>query len=322
MDLKKDHISIIIPHRGRIDLLQKTIASIGQQTYAHNLLDIIVVTQDTAFDTSLITPDPTIAITILPADMSFTISKLRNLGAEKSTSEFLTFIDADIFLSSNWCTEMVKIIKTFDSVVCLSAVQIVSDKPTQVEIIRTRLASCRKSGYVESLPGANLFMRKAIFSNTVGFPEHLITCEDIFFTNSLTNYGKLLIIDSANFVHLGEDKTFRQVFTKEIWRAKSNLQSTKNRKLPLRELPSIVLPIWTPVSGSGFLISLLLGQFFIAFIFLILTLIPIALYSARAYLCYNKLKPRYSIFSITFFYFLYQIARAIGTVKGLLFQTR
>jgi hypothetical protein len=309
-------VSFIIPHRGRTDLLKETLKSIDYQLYDHSKIQVFVITQD---DVTLVKPillDINIPVSIVHHDSTSTISALRNKGAQLSESMFLAFLDADICLSKNWTSEMIQTHSANQEIVCLSSIQVENENPTIVEKIRTKMASCSRSGYVESLPGANLFLTKEIFQKTGGFPENLTTCEDIFFTSSLTQLGKLFITDSASFIHLGEDKTYSQVMKKELWRAKSNLLSLKNRKVPLRELPSIILPFWFLTSIVILLYSFFIRAPFITLISLLMYLIPVILYSFRA-----KLKTNISFFHYLLFYIIYHTARTFGATTVFLQPT-
>jgi len=61
--------------------------------------------------------------------------------------------------------------------------------------------------------------------------------------------GKIYCTPRADFIHLGEDKNWKELFKKEIWRAKGNIKSIKGRKITLKEIPSITIPIWIILFG-------------------------------------------------------------------------
>jgi len=167
---------------------------------------------------------------------------------------------------------------------------------------------------VRFLPGRNLLLKKETFFKVDGFPEHLVTCEDYYFTDRVHAHGQLYYSSKANYVHLGEDKVYKELFNKEIWRGQSNLQSIKGRPIPLSELPSFLVPIWILIFALITLVSFTFVSVGYGLLGLGLLLLPILLYSVRLYKIANK---RLSIISIAQFYLVYFPARIIGTITGL-----
>jgi GT2 family glycosyltransferase len=243
-----------------------------------------------------------------------TISALRNHGVALSTSEYVAFLDADIELSKNWLRVMLaELTRRGSDRVIVSGVQRNSINAPAVECIRTALSNVHTDCEVPFLPGCNLFMRRSNFHEIGGFPEHLVTCEDYYFTDKAAQLGKLYYCSEATFVHLGEDKKYSQLFKKEIWRAQSNLHSIKGRKITLSEWPSFLVPLWL----MGFMLVCLLGlishQFIIAILGLAMAMLPITLYSLRLY---RHASSEVSLAEVFGFYLTYFPARVIGSIIG------
>lgn len=307
-------ISFIIPHKGREEFLQQTIASIFQQTIEHSDIEIIVVTQNQSLTSLSEFQNEKIHLTISYQAENLTISALRNIGANLAKSDYLAFLDADIGLSPNWSKEMLALLTEKKERALVSAMQINSETPPPLEQIRTVLSNAEIDCNVNFLPGRNLLLARETFEKVKGFPEHLVTCEDYYFTDKVHEIGELYYSSNATYVHIGEDKNYKQMYHKEIWRGQSNLQSIKGRNIPLREWPSFLIPI----GMLGLLLLSLLFLFFGSIPMVVTSLLllsfPIGAYSLRLYLLAEKqIKFKY----IAKFYAMYFPARALGTVAGI-----
>lgn len=303
-------VSFIIPHKGREELLIQTIESILNQNIDPNLVEIHIVTQNMILDE--VKEGKNIKIHFQPEDL--TISALRNYGASKAQGTYLAFLDADIALDKNWTNTAVKELQNKSSRVIISTIQKNSDTPSTIEKIRTTLNNINRDSTVESLPGSNLLIKREVFLNSCKFPEELATCEDIFFTNQMHKKGDLYVTSETSHIHLGEDKSYRQLFQKEIWRGQSNILSMKGREIPLRELPSIIIPIAILVLFILLIVTLTAGSTFLAILLFISLFTPFLAYSLRLYIRQDN---QSSIVHLLAFYLVYFPARTIGTIGGL-----
>ena len=311
--MKEKLISFIIPHKGRELFLLKTIESVVQQTFDLSRIEIIIVTQNKQLSDDIHSLGQGISLSVHTRPASETISSLRNFGVEKSTGKYLAFLDADISLSPNWAECMLDTLNTGKSRVISSAIQINSPSAPPLEKIRTALSNAVTDHNVSFLPGRNLFLTRDTFDKVGGFPEHLITCEDYYFTDRANQLGDLYYTSAASYIHLGEDKHFNEMFKKEVWRGQSNLLSIKGRKIPLSEIPSFIIPIGLAFFLSLAFISLATGNTSLALICFSAFLLPVAAYSIRLYIL---TKNRVSFYHILIFYLYYFPARAIGTIGG------
>ncbi|OUS25789.1 glycosyl transferase family A [Gammaproteobacteria bacterium 45_16_T64] len=307
-------ISFIIPHKGREELLTETVASIANQNTDLSEVEVIIVTQNKELTSESLLSNNRLKISIEVRPESDTISALRNVGAKKSSADYFAFLDADVALSENWISAMRAELNANTSRVLVSAVQRCESSAPPLEKIRTALSNATTDSDVRFLPGRNLLLARETFDAAGGFPEHLVTCEDYYFTDKVHELGSLYYSSKATYVHLGEDKQYKEMFDKEIWRGQSNLQSIKGRPIPLSELPSFLVPVWVLLFSLSTILSVLTLNFGIASINLLLTLLPVFLYAIRLY--------RIADGSVSFnkviqFYLLYFPARIIGTIAGL-----
>jgi len=307
-------VSFIIPHKGRLEMLKETIVSILNLDYEQNQIEVIIVSQNkTLAVEELVGSIQTNQVKVILADDKGTIAKSRNIGAEKANGDFLAFLDADINLSANWLIVMLDEIQKDDKRKIIASAQINSSQPSIVERIRTLMNNAAEDSNVDSLAGANLFIHNNDFLMAEGFPEELTTCEDIFFTSKVAKDGVLYCTSKTSHVHLGEDKNWSQLFHKEIWRGQSNIKSLFGRSIPLREYPSLLVPIWIFFFIVVASISLALGDFVIVLYCFLVIALPILLYSLRLT---RMAKRRIKFIDIITFYLIYFAARTIGTVVG------
>ena len=311
--MNKTLISFIIPHKGREKFLQETIQSIALQEIDLSLIEVIIVTQNDRLSDEILAFQKNMALSVHVKPESETISSLRNYGADNAKGEYFAFLDADVYLSTNWADCMLNTLNEEKSRVITSAVQINSKDAPPLEKIRTALSNAITDDNVGFLPGRNLFLSRETFYKIGGFPAHLITCEDYYFTDKANRIGDLYYTSKASYIHLGEDKDYKEMYKKEIWRGQSNLLSIKGRSIPLNEIPSFIVPIALLVLFLISLISLASSNYILAIISFIAMTLSILLYSVRLYIL---AKDKVSFYDILKFYLYYFPARAIGSIGG------
>jgi GT2 family glycosyltransferase len=307
-------ISFVIPHKGREQFLIQTLESISLQEFDLSTVEVILVTQNEDISNEILEFKPVINLSVFTQPVEESISALRNFGVKNSTGEYVAFLDADVYLSSNWIQCMLDKLNEIDSRVITSAVQINSSDAPPLEKIRTALSNASTDSNVNFLPGRNLFLSRETFQKVGGFPVHLITCEDYYFTDKANNLGDLYYTSEASYIHLGEDKDFFEMYKKEIWRGQSNLLSIKGRSIPLNEIPSFVVPITLLLFFILLVVTLITSQFILALLFFIAILIPVSVYTSRLFLL---TKNSVSLSDVVKFYLYYFPARAIGTIGGV-----
>jgi glycosyltransferase involved in cell wall biosynthesis len=311
-------IAFVIPHRGRIELLKKTVASILAQSDSTCTLDItvVIVTQDN--DLTLDFPGLPAGRTcrIVRREAGLTIAALRNAGVAESSSEYLAFIDADMELSPGWTAAMLVELEGDSRRIIVSACEKMPVDPTPIEKIRVLLNKRTGDTDVPFMTGRNLFLRRESFERIGPFPEHLATAEDYFFTGRASESGKLFCSTKAFVIHLGEDKKFGDMFVKEIWRSRSNYHSLQNRRIPLSEVPSLIAPL---CAASVVPMVLCIGCFALPPVTLLIPagffLLPVIAYALR---CGRICGRQVAWIHILLFYLTYFAARGAGVFRGII----
>lgn len=308
------HLSFIIPHKGRFEMLSETLDSISLQECPALSVEVIVVSQTPEIEHYPLRLNKEMPLRVLVRPAEQTISCLRNFGVSQAKGNCLAFLDADVYLSPNWAEQMLDELLAKPDRIIVSAKQICHPDAPPLEKIRTCLSNVEVDQNVAFLPGRNLFMTREAFERIGGFPEHLVTCEDYYFTDQAAKLGKLYYTSAATYRHIGEDKEYKAMFDKEIWRGQSNIQSLSGRDVPLRELPSFFVPPAILLLAMTAAILVIVGLTKLAMLALGLAILPIIVYSLRLL---NIAKTEVSFTKIVLFYTVYFPARAIGTVVGL-----
>ena len=310
-------VSFIIPHHGRDELLLETVASISQQR-VDGEIEVLIISKDADHKASALRDRLEAvfdkgSVDLVPIPAGRTISFGRNFGAERARGKYLAFIDADVRLADDWVAVMTNTLRDNPNCLLSGAVQQADTDRTAVDVIKSSMSQAN-AGMVNALPGNALFIEKSVFEQYPKFPEHLETCEDWVFTNTLSQSGEIALSDNSHFVHLGEDKNYRTLFRKEIWRGTSNLGSIHGRKIEPAEWPSFIVPVVVGVSFVIALLCLLFGQLSAGVAVLLFSLLAPVLYAIRLK---RKSAVPVSFPVLVYFYFLYFLARAVGMVKGV-----
>lgn len=310
-----DSVSFIIPHKGRENMLIETIDSIAALEYPHEQLEIVLVSQNPAVSEDVKQAAGNITLQVIESTPDNTISTSRNIGARQAKGNYFAFLDADIALSANWLSTCLQLLQSRPDTKLVSAMQLPSATPTPLEHIRVALSNADLDCTVSFLPGRNLLLSKETFYQAGQFPDDLVTCEDYYFTDKVNQLGELYYTSQAQYVHIGEDKQLSAMFSKEIWRGQSNLASTRDRRIPLREWPSFIVPVAIPGLVFCALLLAIAGYSGLSLMALGLAVLPVILYSLRLF---KLVAGTTSFWQVLKFYSVYFPARAIGTVGGII----
>jgi glycosyltransferase involved in cell wall biosynthesis len=205
-----------------------------------------------------------------------TIGSVRNTGARIVTGSILVFLDADMQVPSDWLEKA----KVWFEDGFKGALGFTSNTPPGAGwVARTwgdhtyqKLDQVVDARY---LPGRNLFVNRSVFDEIGGFDEVLVTNEDKNFSLRVRKAGyKVISIPETQLFHLGYEKGFVEFVRKEFWRQSSSLMATRREgfsmrtlRAPLFSLAHIVLFIIMPI-------LLLMGEPFLAFLFLCVWVTP------------------------------------------------
>jgi glycosyltransferase involved in cell wall biosynthesis len=302
--------SIIIPAYNEEKFLPGCLQSIQQLDYPKDRYEVIVVDNGSTDCTRDIAASFNAAVILKP---ELNVAGLRNCGARNADGNVLAFVDADCAVDRNWLRGGLHY--AFDDKVAVwGAPAVPPENATWVQktwfLVRKKEKAIQQVNWLETM---NLFVRKYHFFEAGGFNESLVTCEDVDFSYRIKRYGMIISDSALKVVHFGEAATIGDFVRKEIWRGRGNLKGIKAHGFTIKELPSLLLPVYF----GAFLPILFVTAIVIAditwfFFGLVLLLLPSVLVLIRF---------RHKIMNITNFFRLfallqvYFLSRTIAVVK-------
>lgn len=140
----------------------------------------------------------------------------RNLGVEKSSGEYILFVDSDCELSNNWMETALKI---YESEKCEAVGGAVIPANSSKDHVGWAgyISEFREflpqysAGYRSHLPSCNLSYKKSVFVKQGGFNSYYYPQEDLYFNHKFTEQGNKIYFDPRIYVkhwHRSELKPF------------------------------------------------------------------------------------------------------------------
>ena len=147
----------------------------------------------------------------------WTIAALRNRGAELATGEYLSFIDSDCIIPSNYFDEALRLFQSVDADATGSTC-VLPDTANWIEKSWHALHVRRKDGYVNYLNSGNLLIKRTAFAQIGGFNASLVTCEDAELADRLRIAGfKIYECQRVRAIHLGIPRSVGQFVRRQAW---------------------------------------------------------------------------------------------------------
>ncbi|MCE2798331.1 MAG: glycosyltransferase [Planctomycetaceae bacterium] len=244
-------VSVIIPVKNDLSGIQRLVGSLRQQTVPHEL---IVVDNGSTDGTLEFLESQGIRLLNGPG---LTVGSLRNRGVEISTGIYIAFADSDHEVGPDWLEKGREVLDSNPDIVACGAHYLPPANGTWVQkswaIHRLRNTDSKE---VEWLASGNLFVRREKFLEIQGFNESLIAAEDVDLCHRLrVKGGKVFHDPGIASIHHGEASTVKHFIRKEWWRGSSGIRAWISQRFPIREVPSLIWPLWHLVFCLIFMIA-------------------------------------------------------------------
>jgi len=302
-------LSIIIPTFNSAKYIGECLESLKKLDYEKSFSEILVIDGDSKDETADVAKQKGATVY---GSATRIIAAQRNFGAGMAKGDIFAFIDSDCVAPVNWLKVAIELLKRED----VGAVGAEYALPNDVSWIEktwdNNIEKC--NGEVDWLPSGNLIVKREAFEKIGGFREDLITSEDVDFCERLRKAGYKIVSDNRlSVVHLGNPKTVKEFFIKEVWRGKGVVQRF------FSNMPNI--KITKALGYSLFILCVLISLFFGAiqgflfnswflfnFSLIIILLVPLFIATIKAL----KVHRAVSIFKLGYLYLIYGIARAVN----------
>ena len=263
-------ITAIIPTYNNETTIKECIESLKKQTTKLN--EIIIIDSNSKDKTREIAKKLRCTVHNIKSNRS----EARNIGAKKSASNILAFIESDSVYDKNWTRYVLEEFKKgYEAVIDRRAVH----KPkTLISRINNEIFNIHYKNYT---PFSMWIIKKDLFQKLGGFDETLEAAEDRDFGDWLIKSNrKIAFAKKAIQYHKGEPSTLKETVARAWWFGKHMPKYYKKHK---EKTPYMRMTLFTILN-----ISILIPK-----IFLILTLCLYTLTAIKNIT--NGLKPTYTI---------------------------
>jgi glycosyltransferase involved in cell wall biosynthesis len=308
-------ISFVIPVRNDAKRLARCLASIHEDNYPSERVELIVVDNGSADDSVAVARSAGAVIRNVAGDG---VAHLRNVGARAARARIVAFIDADHVLGRGWIRAALEGLGQSDDIAAVGSLCRAPDNSTWVQRAYDRLRG-RRTGrqHVAWLGAGNMAVSRRAFEAVGGFDAALRSCEDVDLCKKFRAAGYALINDDRLInVHFGDPRTLGALFRSELWRGRDNIAVSFRAPVTWQELPSVVAPIiqlaGLALASLGFLVPSPAGPFLAS-----LGLLPSAVVPAiRAARMSGRATQRNSreIADNAIVAFVYDLARAVALI--------
>lgn len=311
-------ISVIIPCKNEEKYISWCVNSLLRQEGAALEMEIVVVDNGSIDNTLKLLENygSDIAYYVCP---DLPIAGLRNFGVEKSTKEWIAFVDADVEVDKHWGKAFIGFLEELANNkvdvkrVITGSTCLVPENPTWIEKIWYEQLILRDAATTKYINSGNLVLHREMMNRLGGFDTSYKTgeeeklCEDA----RLRHGGIILKNAGMKAVHHGYPKNIGAFFQRMRWHGKG---MSKYLVKPWKSKP-LMLAVYYSFLTAGylFMISLFQHYLYLTLLYLLLQVMPAFLYASSRY----RGKVR-QISLLTFLYVCFGWARVVSLIDMVL----
>ncbi len=218
-------VQVVIPVHNEQEYISDCLRSLQQLDYPSELLDILVVDNGSTDDTRRLVAGQGIECIEAP---DILVGGVRNLGASRSSSEIIVFVDGDCTVATGWLKRGLETLRSYDADV-IGGEGLLRENPSWVErawVLREPSDESPQAARI--LQGCAILTSRNAFEAVGGFDETITAGEDTLLFETLKASGFTVIFDPQFYVvHLGYKVTLYEYIRCELWHASDYLRSNK-----------------------------------------------------------------------------------------------
>jgi glycosyltransferase involved in cell wall biosynthesis len=231
----KHSVSFILPSLNEAVHIKGVINSIREHASCLHEYEIIVVDNGSTDGTIQIAYKCGVRVYSKPG---LSVGAIRNFGASIAKHDYIVFLDADVFLSSMWAMNILKVLDYLQNngnIIAGSTCGI-SDNPSLIETCWWGHAKAKKNlNYINS---GHMIVSRMVFQKLGGFDERLKTGEDAEFCQRKREVKVEIYHDpTLRVIHKRYPKTWYQFFMRERWHGLGDFSSIS---LFIRSKPAVI----------------------------------------------------------------------------------
>ena len=219
-------VSVVVPVFNKLPFIRASTDSILAAAEAHGGVEVVMVdhhSTDGSYE-ALQAYGARPCLRLLRHEGG-TISTLRNVGARTALGAYLSFIDSDVVVPPDYFERLVRVFEDTGAA-AVGCEYDIPASPHWTERVWYDLHVIREDGYRHYLNGGNLAVRRAVFDEVGGFAEEMAVGEDTEICKRIRAAGHgIFESQQLNVVHLGNPKSVRAFFAKQVWHGTSVLRA-------------------------------------------------------------------------------------------------
>ena len=229
-------VTVIVPAHNEDRYIQSTVRSIQAQCYPADKTEILVIDNNSVDTTADVARSSGARVVSCPDGK---VGAVRNLGVARSQGDIVAFLDGDCEAAQTWLSAAVERLAD-PEIGAVGGPCLLPSRTTWVERAFAGSAQ-RRDGEVQRLAGSSFIIRRADFETIGKFSETLSAGEDDEISARVRERGlKLLSLMDCSVVHNGYPKSLGQLFMKQLWHGRNQLEAAESWRDPTLVLTHVV----------------------------------------------------------------------------------